>query len=374
MEFASQVRASEAQTDEAQADEVRPDEVQANEAQAHEPVLLTEVVDWLRPHRGGVFVDCTLGLGGHSEAILTASPDARVIGLDRDPDALKLAQKRLSVFENRFQAAHANFSEIADALDRMGVDKVRGALADLGVSSLQLDEGRRGFSFAADAPLDMRMDQSGGQTAADLVNSLTERELADLIFEYGEERGARRVARAIIRARSSDPIATTRQLSDIVVRALRVPGRWRLHPATRTFQALRIAVNEELRALEDFIPAAISRLESTGRLAIISFHSLEDRIVKRSFQRESGRCICSGEMKTSRQESRLRAYGLSAVANRETKGELNDPDESKRPVCDICGAQTRIRTLTRKPQRPSQSEVERNPRSRSALLRVCERL
>jgi 16S rRNA (cytosine1402-N4)-methyltransferase len=341
----------------------------ATEVQVHEPVLLTEVIDWLQPHHGGVFVDCTLGLGGHAEAILTASPDTKVIGLDRDLDALEIARKRLSVFENRFQAAHANFSELAGALDQLGVDKVRGALADLGVSSLQLDQSSRGFSFATDAPLDMRMDQSGGETAADLVNRLTERELADLIFEYGEERGARRVARAIVRARSTDPVATTRQLSDIVVRALRVPGRWRLHPATRTFQALRIAVNEELRALEDFIPAAISRLEPTGRLAIISFHSLEDRIVKRSFQRESGRCICSGEMRASRQESRL-----SVAANRETKGVSDDPDESKKSACDICGARTRIRTLTRKPQRPSQTEVERNPRSRSALLRVCERL
>src|ERR1044071_5649544 len=227
------------------------------DGQAHEPVLLNEVIDWLQPHLGGTFVDCTLGLGGHSEAILNASPDSKVIGIDRDLDALRLAEERLSIFENRFQAVHANFENVADVLRELGTAKVRGVLADLGVSSLQLDRGERGFSFAQEAPLDMRMDATTGETAADLVNHLQERELADLIFEYGEERGARRVARAIVRKRETALITTTKQLADTVVRALRVPGRWRIHPATRTFQALRIAVNQELGAVQAFIPDAI---------------------------------------------------------------------------------------------------------------------
>src|SRR6185369_4733311 len=198
---------------------------------------------------------------------------------------------------NRFQAVHANFKEISRVLAQFDMTNVQGVLADLGVSSLQLDTGDRGFSFAADAPLDMRMDQSSGETATDLVSHLTEGELADLIFEYGEERGARRIARAIERERARAPIATTKQLADLVVRALHVPGRWRIHPATRTFQALRIAVNQELRAVEAFIPEAITALAPGGRLAIIAFHSLEDRIVKRSFLRESGRCDCPAEVR-----------------------------------------------------------------------------
>ena len=333
---------------------------------AHEPVLLGEVIDWLQPHLGGTFVDCTLGLGGHSEAILNASPDTKVIGIDRDLDALRLAEERLSIFENRFQAAHANFEDVADVLKELGAAKVRGMLADLGVSSLQLDRGERGFSFAEEAPLDMRMDATSGQTAADLVNHLGERELADLIFEYGEERGARRVARAIVRKRESGLITTTKQLADTVVRALRVPGRWRIHPATRTFQALRIAVNQELSALENFIPEAIPHLDSGARLLIISFHSLEDRIVKRSFQRESGRCICPDEIKAS---------SLSSYWHRGASSEMKEnADKSDETVCSVCGAQSRVEVLTRKPVRPAQSEIERNPRSRSARLRVCERL
>src|SRR5205085_3825 len=267
------------------------------ESQPHEPVLLKEIVDFLRPERGGAFVDCTLGLGGHAEALLKASPAVRVIGIDRDREALAIAQKRLAIFDNRFQTVHANFDEISRVLAQLDTTDVQGVLADLGVSSLQLDTGDRGFSFAADAPLDMRMDQSSGETATDLVNNLSEHELADLIFEYGEERGARRIARAIVRQRERAPIATTKQLADLVVRALHVPGRWRIHPATRTFQALRIAVNQELRAVEAFIPDAITALATGGRLAIISFHSLEDRIVKRSFLRESGRCDCPTEVR-----------------------------------------------------------------------------
>jgi len=322
--------------------------------QLHHPVLLEEVVEWLRPGEGGTFVDCTVGLGGHARALLAASPGARVIGIDRDPEALALARERLLIFEGRVELVHANFESIASVLDRQGVPEARGILVDLGVSSLQLERGERGFSFAYDAPLDMRMDPNGELTAAELVNGLEERELADLIFEYGEERGARKIARAIARRRGREPIVTTSQLADIVVRALNIPGRWRIHPATRTFQALRIAVNDELKALDRFIPAAISRLARGGRLAIISFHSLEDRIVKRGFLRESGRCVCEAH--------RWRAGGG-----------LKDADVDAL-ICEHCGASRRVAILTRKPVRPTPEEIEDNPRSRSSLLRVCERL
>ncbi|HTF36680.1 MAG TPA: 16S rRNA (cytosine(1402)-N(4))-methyltransferase RsmH [Blastocatellia bacterium] len=320
----------------------------------HEPVLLEEVIEWLRPGEGGAFVDCTVGLGGHAGAILAASPETRVIGIDRDLEALDLARERLLIFEGRVQLVHANFESISSVLEREGITAVRGILADLGVSSLQLERGERGFSFVSDAPLDMRMDQDSERTAAELVNELSERELADLIFEYGEERGARKIARAIARQRDCEPIATTKQLAGVVVRALNIPGRWRIHPATRTFQALRIAVNDELKALERFIPAAISKLTHGGRLAIISFHSLEDRIVKRSFLRESGRCICE----TQRWQRRA---GSKAAVDAEL-------------ICERCGAGRRISILTRKPVRPAPEETERNPRSRSSLLRVCEKL
>ncbi|MFL6212723.1 MAG: 16S rRNA (cytosine(1402)-N(4))-methyltransferase RsmH [Blastocatellia bacterium] len=340
------------------------------ESQSHEPVLLKEIIDFLRPEQGGLFVDCTLGLGGHSEAILKASPDARVIGLDRDREALAVAEKRLAIFDNRFRAVHSNFTEISHVLAQMKAMSVQGVLADLGVSSLQLDSGKRGFSFIADAPLDMRMDQSSGETAADLVNSLPEVELADLIFEYGEERGARRIARAIARERERGPIETTKQMADLVVRTLRVPGRWRIHPATRTFQALRIAVNQELRAVEAFIPDAVTALAQGGRLAIISFHSLEDRIVKRSFLRESGRCDCPVEVRRITMTSQPFAEdGLGSSG--EEKGDSRASGETG---CPVCGARRRVHLLTRKPIRPSAAETARNPRSRSALLRVCEKL
>jgi len=324
------------------------------EKELHEPVLLEDVIEWLRPREGGTFVDCTVGLGGHAQAMLAASHETRVIGIDRDSDALDAARERLTIFETRVQLIHANFEDVATVLGEARISEVRGVLADLGVSSLQLKRSERGFSFASDAPLDMRMDQSGGLTAADLVNQFSEQELADLIFEYGDERGARKIARAITRAREREPIITTRQLADIVVRALNVPGRWRIHPATRTFQALRIAVNDELKALERLIPAAISALGHGGRLAIIAFHSLEDRIVKRSFLRESGRCIC--------------------VAPRMQAGKTRKEIVIDEVSCEYCGASKRVRILTPKPLRPAPGEIERNPRARSALLRVCERL
>lgn len=321
-----------------------------------------EVVGWLRPEEGGTFIDCTLGLGGHAEAILKASPHARVVGLDRDTEAMRLAAARLAVFENRFQAVYADFADVREVMNELGINEARGILADVGVSSLQLDRRERGFSFASDAPLDMRMDQSGGETAADLVNNLAESDLADLIFEYGEERGSRRIARAIVREREREPILTTRRLAEIVARALRVRGRWRIHPATRTFQALRIKLNGELDALERMIPEAITMLGRGGRLVVISFHSLEDRIVKRSFLRESGRCICDD------QKARIELFHNKRAFEGETNSEPVDV------VCNACGARRRVKVLTRKPARPDEEEVRRNPRSRSALLRACERI
>jgi 16S rRNA (cytosine1402-N4)-methyltransferase len=338
---------------------------------SHEPVLLKEVLEWLKPEQGGIFVDCTLGLGGHAEAMLEASPETRVIGLDQDLKALALAQKRLARFTERFQAVHTNFKNLSDALQGLGIAQVQGVLADIGVSSLQFDNTERGFSFAADALLDMRMDQTQGETAADLANQLCEEELADLIFEYGEERGARRIAKRIVRERQRQPITTTKQLADIAIRALNVPGRWRIHPATRTFQAFRIAVNDELQVLEQFIPEAISHLASGARLAIIAFHSLEDRIVKRAFQRESGQCLCEGKTGIVRPESykRLRTARKYRKADEALHREIGDA-----VICATCGARLRINPLTRKPVRPTDEEIARNFRSRSALLRVCERI
>jgi 16S rRNA (cytosine1402-N4)-methyltransferase len=335
--------------------------------------MLAEVIGWLRPERAGTFVDCTLGMGGHAEAMLQSSPDTRVIGIDRDLEALSHARERLSKFGERFQAAHANFDAVAEVLSGMQVPEVQGILADLGVSSLQLDKAERGFSFAGDAPLDMRMDRTLETTAADLVNGLPEEELSDIIFNYGEERGARKIARLIEKERTRQPITTTKQLADLVVRALNIPGRWRIHPATRTFQALRIAVNEELDSVKRFIPQAVSALAGGGRLALISFHSLEDRIVKRGFQLEQGRCLCQTETKAG---GRGGWRGGRPADFEERRDEISDESDGPRDavICNRCGARRRVAVLTRKPMRPGLEEVERNPRARSALLRVCERL
>ncbi len=328
-----------------------PTEEQAHEV--HEPVLLAEVLEWLKPSEGMVIVDCTLGMGGHSEALLEAGPAIKVIGLDRDAESLDLARRRLQKYGERFLGIHAAFEDLSSTLAELGVGPVDGILADLGISSFQLEVGARGFSFQKDEPLDMRMDKSSGSTAADLINNLGEQELADLIFEKGEEPGARRIARAIVRERGARRIESTKLLSEIVVRALRKPGRWRIHPATRTFQALRIAVNGELERLDEFISSAISALRSRGRLMMISFHSLEDRIVKTAYRRESGRCVCSGR------DARPAPQAAS-------------PDDDPL-VCLRCGASKRVEVLTRKPIRPLEEEIARNPRSRSARLRVCER-
>ena len=311
-------------------------------ADRHVPVLLAETLAALEPERGGLFVDCTLGMGGHAEAMLEASPATRLVGIDRDAEALALARERLSRFGDRFRAVHADYRQIADILVREASgEPVAGVLADLGVSSYQLDVADRGFSFAREAPLDMRMDRSTGETAADLVARLPERDLADLIYEYGEERASRRIARAICRVRERGPIATTTELAEIVARASGIPRhKQRIHPATRTFQALRIAVNRELEGLDRFLGEAVAALAAPGgRIAIITFHSLEDRIVKRTLNVLSGQCSCPP--------------GL--------------------PVC-VCGARRLVRSLSRKPVVASDREIEANPRARSAKLRAAERV
>jgi 16S rRNA (cytosine1402-N4)-methyltransferase len=253
----------------------------------HESVLLRETVAALRPAAGELFVDCTLGGGGHSEALLEAA-DCTVVGLDRDPNALAAASERLARFGKRFRAVRARFSELGDVLDRLGLDLVDGVLADLGVSSPQLDQPERGFSFRAGGPIDMRMDPDAPVSAADLVNSWDEASLADVIFQYGEERQSRRIARAIVEGR---PWTDTKALADAIAKAVGGRKGDRIHPATKTFQALRIAVNDELGEIQRLLPIAIERLRPGGRLAIISFHSLEDRIVKQTLAREAGRGV-----------------------------------------------------------------------------------
>src|ERR1043165_7671215 len=288
----------------------------------HRPVLLLETVGLLAPERGGLFVDATLGLGGHSEAILEASNETRVLGLDRDREALRLASQRLARFGSRFRAMHANFREIGRVLGEAGEPYVSGVLADLGVSSLQFDTPERGFSFRHDAPLDMRMDASGEEeTAAELLERLPEEEIANILYEYGEERKSRRIARWIVERRErGEPLKTTTELAELVARAVGHKRGERIHPATRTFQALRIAVNAELEGLGEFIETAVDLLEARGRLAIISFHSLEDRVVKRALRRLSGHCEC-------------------------------DPRRS--PVC-TCGARRAVEVLTRRPVVPGE--------------------
>src|SRR5947207_14314816 len=247
------------------------------------PVMTAEVLQMLRPERGGLFVDCTVGLGGHARALLEAGA-ARLIGLDRDPDALARAQETLAPWHDRVDLVHADYRTLDDVLDRRQIAQVDGTLADLGVSSMQFDEPGRGFSFQRDEPLDMRMDRSGGDSAADLVARSTERDLADAIFQYGEERFSRRVARAIVEARHDAPVVTTGRLASIVRRAIPRRGRMRIDPATRTFQALRIWVNRELDGLDRFVEAAARRLRAGPRLVVITFHSLEDRIVKHTLR------------------------------------------------------------------------------------------
>ena len=303
----------------------------------HQSVLLEEVIQALRPHSEGVYVDGTIGAGGHAAALLSASaPHGRLFGFDQDKNALDIAKQRLAEFGDRVHLLHSNFDQLERLATQHHFPPIDGILLDLGVSSMQFDRPERGFSFQADGPLDMRMDETGGQTAADLVNHLPERELADLIYRYGEERRSRRIARAIVKAR---PIRRTTELAQVVSGAMAAKGRHqtKIHPATRTFQALRIAVNDELGALERALPQAIKLLKPGGRLAVISFHSLEDRIVKQYFRQESQDCICPPEQ----------------------------------PVC-TCRHKASIHIITKRPIMPSSAEVNVNPRARSAKLRVVE--
>jgi 16S rRNA (cytosine1402-N4)-methyltransferase len=314
----------------------------------HVPVLVAETLALLAPERrpGGWFVDATVGLGGHAEALLQRAPEARLLGLDRDPQALERAAERLAAFGvgdgGRVRLENANFGDLESVLERLGVGKVAGVLADLGVSSLQLDTAERGFSFRFDGPLDMRMGLAD-VTAADLVNESSEGELERIFRDYGEELQARRIARVIVRTRTGSPLTTTGQLKGLIDRAKggRRPG-WghregRVDPATRVFQALRIAVNQELAGLEGFIEQAVRMLEDDGRLVVISYHSLEDRIVKNT---------------------------LRDLA----RGEIDQVTGRPRSESQL------IEVLTRKPARPSDEEVAFNPRSRSGRLRAARRI
>ncbi|HEY3203653.1 MAG TPA: 16S rRNA (cytosine(1402)-N(4))-methyltransferase RsmH [Thermoanaerobaculia bacterium] len=304
------------------------------ETRPHIPVLLEEVVRMLRPEQGGFFVDATLGAGGHAEGLLARGPSIRLLGVDKDSRALSLARRRLAPFSDRVTFAQANFGDLDSVLE--GFPAPDGILADLGVSSMQLDEAARGFSFRHDGPLDMRMDQSG-RRAADIVATASVDELTRIFREFGEERMAAKIARGIVAERTRGPIATTRQLARVVAQQ---KGRGeKIDPATRVFQALRIEVNQELAALASFLAAAVARLKGGGRLAVISYHSLEDRLVKETFRRESGVCLCPPRL----------------------------------PTC-VCGARMAIKLLTRHPLRPTEAEKRRNPRSRSARLRVAEKL
>ncbi len=291
----------------------------------HIPVLCAEVVEYLRPHGGGVFVDCTLGLGGHAQALLRAAGhQSRLIGIDRDAQSLQMAAERLKPYLSQCVFVHEDFRNIDKILRRMEIAEVDGILLDLGISSYQLDNPQRGFSFQTDGPLDMRMDQDSPISAFDLVNSLSEKEISSILKDYGEERWHNRIARYIIRQRSHHPIETTQELSGIVLKAMPPRKTWqRIHPATRTFQALRIAVNRELESLDILLDKCVDLLKAQGRIAVIAFHSLEDRIVKHKF----------------------RALAQSG----------------------------KIKLVVKKPLWPSEEEAGQNPRARSARLRVAER-
>jgi len=306
-----------------------------DEAREHIPVLYKEVLAGLGLRSGGRYIDATLGAGGHATGILAGSaPDGRLLGLDADREAVAFAGEQLRSFGDRVILQAANFRQIKLIALALGFEQVDGILIDLGISSRQLSDPERGFSFSQDGPLDMRMDPSQGKSAADLVNDLPQAELADILWRYGEERHSRRIARAIIASR---PVNTTKQLADLVERT--VSRREKIHPATRTFQALRIAVNDELEALNQALVQGRDLLRPQGRLAIIAFHSLEDRLVKRFYQQESRDCLCPPEI----------------------------------PIC-VCEHCATLRVLTSKPIRPSAEEIAQNPRSRSARLRIAERL
>ncbi len=301
---------------------------------SHIPVLLNAILDSLLPAER--IIDGTLGAGGHTRALLDAGA-GEILGLDADPMALEIAQANLAAYGERVHIVHNSYAEMAVEARRLGWEQVNGILLDLGVSSMQLDRAERGFAFMKDGPLDMRFNPAGGRSpASELVNDWDEADLADLFYNYGEEPNGRRVARAIIANR---PYATTRQLAEVIERAMPRRKGDRIHPATRVFQALRIAVNDELGVIERTLPAAIDLLKPGGRMAVISFHSLEDRIVKRAFKLASTDCICP----------------------------------PKTPVC-VCGHEASVRMVTHKPLTADEAEIAENPRSRSAKLRVVEKL
>lgn len=304
----------------------------------HVPVLLDEVLALLQPERGGTFVDCTVGLGGHARMLLERGA-TRLIGIDRDTDALAIARTVLAPFGDRVTLVHADYREVPAVLDAHGVTEVAGLLADFGVSSMQLDADGRGFSFRRDEPLDMRMDRTQGETAAELIDRADETELADAIYQFGEERRSRQVARAIVAARQTGRIETTGRLAEIVRRAVAARTWQRIDPATRTFQALRIWVNRELDGLDSFIGSAVQRLQPEGRIALIAFHSLEDRVVKHTF----------------RALSRARAF-----------------DERGAP--DFAAGEVLVKVLTKHPVVASEAEAAANPRARSAKLRAAVRV
>jgi 16S rRNA (cytosine1402-N4)-methyltransferase len=301
----------------------------------HLPVLYHEIILALRPKSPGRYVDATVGAGGHASGILEASkPDGQLLGFDLDPQALAIANQRLTLYRGRFTLLQASYITLLEQLSRHNWDVVNGIVIDLGVSSMQLDTPQRGFSFREEGPLDMRFNPNQPFSAADLVNQMPEDELANILWRYGEEQQSRRIARAICQAR---PVHTTSELADVIQKAVGRQGR--IHPATRSFQAIRIAVNEELQAIENFLPQAVTALETGGRLAVISFHSLEDRIVKQYFRRESRDCICPPQQ----------------------------------PIC-TCGHRAAIKEINRRPIMAEDAEIENNPRARSARLRVVEKL
>ena len=306
----------------------------------HRPVLLDECIEGLNIRPDGIYLDGTLGRAGHSREIAKRLTTGRLICVDRDDAALEAAQTRLADWMDRVTLVHSNFDKVSDILDDLGLKGIDGMLFDLGVSSPQLDDGSRGFSYMADAPLDMRMDRSEGVTAADVVNTWSQDELRRILLQYGEERYAPLIAAAIVRRRAEKPIETTLELVDIIKSAM--PGkalREKQHPAKRSFQAIRIAVNDELASVERMIRGAIPKLNKNGRLAVITFHSLEDRIVKTGMAEFAKGCTCPPDF----------------------------------PVC-VCGKTPDVKLVSRKPILPTDKEVEENPRARSAKLRVAEKL
>jgi len=302
---------------------------------AHQPVLYQEIIHALRPKSGARYVDGTLGAGGHAAGLLAGSePGGQLLGLDVDPQALDLARQKLAPFGERARLIKAPYTSLPVRMAELGWDRVDGILLDLGASSMQFDTPERGFSFLADGPLDMRFDPSNPLTASEIVNLWPEQDLADLLFRYGEEPASRRIARAIVAAR---PVGGTRDLAVVIEQVQ--PRRGSHHPATQTFQALRIAVNNELEAVEKILPLAVQALGPGGRLAVISFHSLEDRLVKEYYRRESKDCICP----------------------------------PRQPIC-TCGHKASIQEITRRPIKPTEAEIHQNSRARSAKLRVAEKL